>query len=123
MTMKGGEEMSRICALIVSIAVGIVAGVVAGLFAGFGFIGSYFAPVIFILALSSVIFLVYALLRYFLCVSRVPIAASAASVTVNTLVLALISGTLAGVPVAIGFIFGIGFGIFATAVASVVLSK
>lgn len=115
--------MNRICGLIISIAVGIVAGVAAGLFTGFGLIGSYFAAVVYILALSGVIFLGYAALRYFGCASVVPLILSGASVIVNTLVLALISGSLVGVPVAIGFIFGIGFGIFAAAVTSVIIRQ
>ncbi len=115
--------MNRICALIISIAVGIVAGVAAGLLAGFGFIGSYFAAVIFILALSAVIFLGYAVLRYLSCACTIPLILSGTSVIANTLVLALISGSLVGVPVAIGFIFGIGFGIFAAAVTSVIICR
>lgn len=115
--------MNRICALIVSIAVGIIFGVAAGLLAGFGFIGSYFAAVIFILALSGVIFLGYAALRFLSCVSAIPLILSGASVVVNTLVLALISGSLVGVPVAIGFIFGIGFGLFAAAVTAVIIRR
>ncbi len=115
--------MNRTCTLIVSIAVGIVFGVIAGLLAGFGFIGSYFASVIFILALSAVIFLGYALIRFLSCASIVPLILSGASVIVNTLVLALISGLLVVVPVAIGFIFGIGFGLFAAAITSVIIRR
>lgn len=115
--------MNRLCAIILSIAIGIVWGVIAGLLAGFGFIGSYFAAVLFMLILSAVIFIGYAVARYFCGVSRLPLVLSAISVIVNTLALALISGVLVGVPVAIGFIFGIASAAFAATITSVILTR
>ncbi|MBQ4602662.1 MAG: hypothetical protein IJB24_07365 [Clostridia bacterium] len=115
--------MNRFCAIILSIALGIVWGVVAGLLAGFGFIVDYFAPILFMLILSAVIFIGYAVARYFCGVSRLPLILSGSSVIVNTLALALISGLLVDFAVAIGFIFGIAFAVFAATVISVILTR
>ncbi|MBR4881822.1 MAG: hypothetical protein IKU19_07800 [Clostridia bacterium] len=115
--------MNKICALLLIIAAAVIGGVVAGLLAGFGLLGNYFATVLFMLILSAIIFVGYALLRCFCCGGRLPLILSGLSVLVNTLALALVGGFLVDVAVAIGFIFGIAFAVFAAAVIAVIVSR
>ncbi|MBR6513754.1 MAG: hypothetical protein IKT46_02850 [Clostridia bacterium] len=115
--------MNKICTILLIIAAAVISGVAAGLLAGFGLLGNYFAAVLFMLILSAIIFIGYALLRCFCCTSRLPLLLSGVSVLVNTLALGLVSGFLVDVAVAIGFIFAIAFAVFAAAIVAVIVSR
>ena len=115
--------MNRLCVILLSIAIGIVWGVAAGLLAGFGLIENYFSTVLFILVLSALVLLGYKAVGYLCPTSRIPLILSGISVIVNSLVLGLIGGTLVDVAVAIGFIFGIGFAVFAAMIIAMILTR
>lgn len=119
---------NRAIVAILSIVLGLIFGIAAGLLAGFGLITNYYFSLVFIMVVSALLFLGYALRRLFgddgicLFVPRSGFVLSAISVVISALAVALVSGIIATTPF-IGIVYGIAFGVFAAAIFAVLFAE